>query len=137
MGHSTPPQCRKGRVIMLSYWFPATVSYWWPLLFTIGFALIGVIAVFATLTRQTEERDASAIATLYGVGFGLAAITEFMMYLDVAFKLSLATAWALSAGVVTFFAVAAVVVAVLAIGTAAVMQYREEGSYRAAHAPAQ
>lgn len=122
---------------MLSYWFPATVSYWWPLLFTIGFALIGVIAVFATLARRKEERNANTIATLYGVGFGLAAVTEFMMYLDVAFTLSLATALSMSVGVVTFFAVAAIVVAVLAIGTAVVMQYREESSYRAAHGYAQ
>ena len=118
---------------MLSYWFPATVSYWWPLLFTIGFAIVGVIAVIATLARRKEERDANRIATLYGVGFGLAAITELMMYLDVAFGWSLATAFAMSAGVVTFFAVAAVVVAVLAIGVALVMQFREEGSYRTAH----
>ena len=122
---------------MLSYWFPATVSYWWPLLFTIGFALIGVIAVVATLARRKEERDANTIAALYGVGFGLAAITEFMMYLDVAFKVSLATAFAMSTGVVTFLAVAAIIVTVLAIGAALALQFREEGAYRATHGYAQ
>ena len=118
---------------MLSYWFPAPVSYWWPLLFTVGFAAIGVIAVYMTLARRKEERDANTIATLYGVGFGLAAVSELMMYLDVAFGLSLATAFAMSTGVVTFFVVAAVIITVLAIGIAAVMQFREESSYQAAH----
>ena len=122
---------------MLSYWFPATVSYWWPLLFTIGFALIGVIAVVATLARRKEERDANIIAALYGVGFGLAAITELMMYLDVVFNVSLAAFFTMSAGVVTFFAVAAIIVTVLAIGTALVLQFREEGAYRATHGYAQ
>jgi hypothetical protein len=118
---------------MLSYWFPATVSYWWPLLFTFGFAAIALFAIYATLARREEERDATTIATLYGVGFGLAAVSEFMMYLDVAFGWSLATAFAISTGVVTFFAVAAVIVAILAIGLAVVMQLREEGAYRATH----
>ena len=122
---------------MLSYWFPAPVSYWWPLVFAIGFAAIAVFAVYATLARREKERDATTIATLYGVGFGLAAVTELMMYLDLAFGWSLATVFAISTGVVTFFAVAAVVIAVLAIGIAAVMQFREEGSYRAAHGYAQ
>lgn len=118
---------------MLSYWFAAPVSYWWPLLFAVGFAIIGVIAVFATLARRAQERNANTIATLYGLGFGLAAVTEIMMYLDVAFGWSLATAFAMSTGVVTFFAVAAVVVAVLAVGVALFMQFREEGAYRATH----
>ncbi len=122
---------------MLSYWFPASISYWWPLLLTVGFAVIGVVAIVATLSRREEEPRAGAIATLYGVGFGLAAVTEFMMYLDIAFGLSLAAAWAMTAGVVTFFAIAAIVVAVLAIGFAAVMQFREESSYQATHGYAQ
>jgi uncharacterized membrane protein len=118
---------------MLSYWFPAPVSYWWPLAFAIGFAVIAVIAVYATLRRREEEPRANTIATLYGVGFGLAAVTELMMYLDVAFGWSLAAAFSIATGVATFFAVAAVVVAVLAIGIAAVMQFREESTYQAAH----
>lgn len=118
---------------MLSYWLPAPVSYWWPLVFAVGFAAIAVFAVYATLARREEERDATTIATLYGLGFGLAAVSEFMMYLDVAFGWSLATAFALSTGVVTFFVVAAVIIAVLAIGVAVVMQFREEGAYRATH----
>jgi hypothetical protein len=119
--------------IMLSYWFATPLAAWVPLVLAIGFALLGVIAVVATVARRREETDANGIAALYGVGFGLAALTELMMYLDVQFGWSLATAWAISTGVVTFFAVAAVVVAVLAIVIAVAMQFREEGNYRAAH----
>lgn len=118
---------------MLSYWLGTSLSFWWPLTFAIGFALLAVIAVALTLARRTEEPYANTVAALYGLGFGLAAITEFMMYIDLAFKVSLASAFAMTAGVVTFFAVAAVVVAVLAVGTALVMQISEENSYRATH----
>lgn len=118
---------------MLSYWFATPLSYWWPLSLAIGFFLVGVIAVVLTLARRTEEPYVNTIATLYGVGFGLAAVSEFLMYLDIAFGWSLATAFAMSTGVVTFFAVAAIVIAVLAIGAAVIMQYREEGAYRATH----
>lgn len=119
---------------MLSYWFSAPVSYWWPLTFAIGFALLGVVAVYLTLRRREEEPDATRIAALYGVGFGLAALTEFMMYLDAAFGWSLATAFALSGGVVTIFAIAAIAIALIAIGVAALAQRREESSFRVAHA---
>lgn len=122
---------------MLSYWFPTPLAAWVPLVFTIGFALLAVIAVFATLARQREERDAGLIAALYGTGFGLAAVTELMMYLEVQFGWSLATAWAMTTGWVTFFAVVAVAIAVLAIVAAVIMQFQEEGSYRTAHAHAQ
>ena len=118
---------------MLSYWFSAPLSYWWPLLLTIGFLVVGAIIVYETLTRRRQEPDAGRIAALYGVGFGLAALTEFMMYLDVAFGWSLASAFAMSAGFVTIVAVIAIVVAVLAIVIAVAMQVREEGSYRTAH----
>lgn len=118
---------------MLSYWFSAPLSYWWPLLLAIGFAIVAVVAVYVTLARRAEERDATRIAALYGVGFGLVALTEFMMYLDVAFKWSLAAAFSMSAGLVTVFAIAAIAVAVIAIALAVAMQYREEGSYRATH----
>lgn len=122
---------------MLSYWFAAPVSPWWPVLFAIGFALLAVFAFFATQARRAEEPDATAIATLYAVGLGIVAVSELLMYLDVAFGWSLATAWAMSTGVVTFFVVAAAIVAVFAIGIAVVMQFREEGAYRAAHGLAQ
>ncbi|HEX2348976.1 MAG TPA: hypothetical protein VHI51_11135 [Ktedonobacterales bacterium] len=118
---------------MLSYWFATPLSYWWPLSLAVGFALVGVIVVTLTLARRAEEPYVNTIATLYGVGFGLAAISEFMMYLGIAFGWSLASAFAMTTGVVTFFALAAVVVVVLAIGAAVIMQYREEGSYRATH----
>lgn len=118
---------------MLSYWFTTPLSLWWPLLLAVGFALVAVIAVGLTLARRSEEPYANAIATLYGVGFGLAAVSEFMMYLDVAFGWSLATAFALTAGTIMFFVVAAIVVAALAVGLALVMQFREEGAYRATH----
>ncbi|HEU5345770.1 MAG TPA: hypothetical protein VFU60_15595 [Ktedonobacterales bacterium] len=118
---------------MLSYWFATPMSYWWPLSLAVGFALLGVVVVFLTLARRTEEPYVNTIATLYGVGFGLAAISEFMMYLDIAFSWSLATTFAMATGAITFFVVAAIVIAVLAIGAAVIMQYREEGSYRATH----
>lgn len=118
---------------MLSYWFPTPLASWVPLVFAIGFALLAVIAVVATLARRREEPDATRIAAFYGIGLGLAAITEFMMYLEVAFGWSLATAWAMSAGFVTFIAVVAVVIAVLAIIVAVLMQFREENDYRMTH----
>jgi hypothetical protein len=118
---------------MLSYWFPAPVSFWWPLAFTIIFAAAGVFAVYAALARRAEEPDAALIALLYGIGFGLIAVTEFMMYLDVAFGVSLAAAFAMSTGIVTFFAIAAAVVAVLALVAGGALQYREERSYRVMH----
>lgn len=118
---------------MLTYWFPAPVAIWVPLAFAVGFALVGVIAVYLTVARRREEPDAGIIATLYGVGFGVIAVSEFMMYLDVAFGWSLATAWAMSTGVVAFFAIAAAVVAVVAIGAAVVLQFQEERGYRVAH----
>ncbi len=117
---------------MLTYWFQP-LSYWWPLGFAIGFALLAVIAVGATLARRAEERDAVAIASLYGVGLGIVAVSEFMMYLDMAFGWSLAAAWSISLGFVTFFAIAAAVVAVVAIGAAIVLQFQEERGYRLAH----
>jgi hypothetical protein len=121
---------------MLSYWFATPLAAWVPLVFAIGFALLAVIAVAATLARQTEERDANSIATLYGFGFGVAAISELLMYLDVAFGWSLATFFAISAGVATFIAIAVAAVAILAIVIAVFMQFREEGAYRATHAMA-
>ncbi len=118
---------------MLSYWFAAPLSFWWPLTLAIGFALIAVFAVALTLARRKEEPNANAIATLYGLGFGIVAVSEFMMYLDVAFGVSLAAAFAMSAGVITFFAIAAAVIAVIAIGAAVLMQVGEESAYRTAH----
>src|SRR5690242_19851014 len=100
---------------MLSYWFATPVAAWVPLVCAIGFALLAVIVVVATLARRSEERDASAIATLYGFGFGMAALSELLMYLDVAFGWSLATFFAISVGVATFIAIAAAVIAGLAI----------------------
>lgn len=118
---------------MLSYWLGTSLSFWWPLAFAIGFGVIAVFAVVLTLARRAEEPYAGTVATLYGLGFGLAAVTEFMMFLDLAYKVSLASAFAMSVGVVSFFAVAAVVIAVLAVGAAAVMQISEEGAYRTTH----
>ncbi len=117
---------------MLTYWF-TPVAAWLPLTLAIGFALLAVIAVVMTLSRRQEERDANRIAALYGVGLGLVAVTEFMMYLDVAFGLSLATYFAMSTGVVIFFAIAAAVIAVGALAVAIALQYREESSYRTTH----
>jgi hypothetical protein len=118
---------------MLSYWFPTPLAAWVPLVLAIGFVLLAVIAVVVTLARRREEPDANRIAAFYGVGLGLAAITEFMMYLETAFGWSLATAWAMSAGLVTFIAVVAVAIAILAIVVAVLMQFREENTYRETH----
>ena len=118
---------------MLSYWFPAPVSFWWPLAFTIIFAAAGVFAVYAALARRAEEPNAGAVASLYGVGFGLLALSELMMYLDVVFGWSLATAFAISTGVVTFFVIAAAVIAVLALVAGVTIQYRDERGYRMVH----
>ncbi len=118
---------------MISYWFPAPIAWGWPLAFAIAFAIVAVVAVFATLARRTEERDAGVIALLYGVGIGLVAVSEFMMFLDVAYGWSLAAAFSMATGLVTFFAIAAAVVAVGAIAIAVVLQFQEERGYRLAH----
>jgi hypothetical protein len=118
---------------MISYWLPTSLTFWVPLVFAITFGIAAVVAVALTLARRTEERDASAIAMAYGVGFGLVAVSEFLMYLDLAFGWSLAAAFTMASGLVTFFAVAAVIVAVLAIATAVLAQLNEERDYRQAH----
>jgi hypothetical protein len=118
---------------MLSYWFATPMSYWWPLTLAIGFALVAVVAIALTLSRRAEEPFANGIATLYGIGFGLAALSEFMMYLDVAFGWSLATAFAMTTGAITFSVVAAIVVVAFVLGLALVVQYQEEGDYRVTH----
>lgn len=118
---------------MLSYWFAAPVSYWWPLTLAVVFAVVAVVTIGVTLARRAEEPYANTIATLYGVGFGLAAVGEFMMYLYIAFGWSLAATFAMTAGFVTFFVVAGLIIALLAIAMAVVMQYREESAYRATH----
>lgn len=118
---------------MLTYWFQTGLAAWVPLVFAIGFAVIGAVAVYATLARRPEEHDARTIASLYGVGFGLVAVSEFMMWLDLAFGMSLAAAWVMSVEVIGFFAIAAAVVAVLAIGAGAVVQFQEERGYRQLH----
>ena len=110
----------------------APVAAWLPLTLAIGFAALAIVAVVMTLARRQEERNANRIAAFYGIGLGLAAVSEFMMYLYVAFGWSLATLFALSTGVVIFFAVAAAVIAVLAIVAAVAMQIQEEGEYRSA-----
>lgn len=117
---------------MLTYWFPAPVSFWWPLAFAILFAVVAVAAVTLTLIRRPEERDAGAIALFYGLGFGLVAVGEFLVYLDLAFGWSLASLLAISAGLAPYIAIAAAVVAVVAIVTAIVVQVGEERSYHVA-----
>lgn len=118
---------------MLSYWFAAPIAAWVPLTLAIGFGVLAVIAVAATLARQQEERDAGLIAAFYGIGLGLAAVSELMMYLDVAFGWSLATTFAISASFVTFTAIAVVVIAIGALVIAVAMQIQEEGAYRSTH----
>ncbi len=118
---------------MITYWFPAPISFWWPLSLAIAFAIVAVLAVYFTLARRAEEPAAGTIALLYGVGFGLVAVAELMMYLDLAFGWSLAVAFTMSVSVVNFFAIAAAVIAVLAIAGAMVLQFQEERGYRHAH----
>lgn len=117
---------------MLTYWLDTPVPSWCPLMFAIGFAILAALAVSTTLMRRAWEPNANRIATLYAVGFGLVALSEFMMYLNLAFGWSLAAALAMTAGTVTVFVVAAIVVAVLVVGIAFVMQYREE-AYQMTH----
>jgi hypothetical protein len=118
---------------MVSYWFPAPVAAWLPLTLTIGFGALAVIAVVVTLARQQEERDAGVIATFYGIGLGLAAVSELLMFLDIAYGWSFATVFAMSASYVALIAVGAAVIAVGAIVIAAAMQIQEEGAYRSSH----
>ncbi len=118
---------------MLTYWFPAPVSEWWSLAFAIAFAVAAVVAVFATLARRAEERNAGAIATLYGVGFGLAAVSELVMYLDLANIWSLASALALTAATMNVIMIAAAVIAVAALIVGATLQVRQERGYQLAH----
>ncbi len=118
---------------MLSYWFPPPVSFWWPLAFAIVFAIGAVVAVFATLARRAEERNASGIATLYGVGFGLAAVSELVMYLEFANIWSLATALALTTAAMNAIMIVAAVIAVVAVIAGVTLQVREERGYQVAH----
>lgn len=118
---------------MVSYWFPAPVAAWLPLTLAGAFGILAVIAVVVTLARQQEERDARLIAAFYGIGLGLVAVSELLVYLDVAFGWSLATAFAISASVAPFIAVAAAVIAVGAIAIAVGLQIQEEGTYRSTH----
>lgn len=119
---------------MLSYWLPAPVAAWLPLTLAIVLAVGALIAIYATLARRREEPDARGIATLYGLGLGLVAVSEFMMWLDVARGWSLATAWSIATGWVTFFVIAAAVIAVMSLIVAVALQTNEEREYRAEHA---
>lgn len=118
---------------MLTYWLPAPVAFWVPLTFAIAFAIVAVLAVAITVARRGAEPDAGLIAMLYGVGFGVIAVSELMMYLDIAFGWSLATTFAMTTSVVTFFAIAAAVIAVVAIVAAVVLQSQEERGYQMGH----
>lgn len=118
---------------MLSYWFPTPVSFWWPLAFAIVFAIGAVVAVFVSLARRTEERNADSIAALYGVGFGLAAVSEFVMYLEFAGVWSLATSLTLATVAMNAIMIVVAVVAVVALIAGAVLQLQEERGYQVAH----
>ncbi len=117
---------------MFTYWFPTPLSFWWPLGFAIGFAVLAVLAVSATWVRQEQERDANLIALLYGAGFGVVAVSEFLMYLYVVYGWSLAPILGITSAVLPYFVVAAMVVAILAVGLAVWMQIQEESGYQAA-----
>lgn len=119
---------------MLSYWFPTPLAAAVPLVFAIGFAVLAVFAVVVTRARRPEEPDANLVATFYVIGFGLAALSEVLRFVDIQFGWSLATGLAISAMEATIVAVVAAVVAAGAVAFAAVVQFQEEGSYRTAHA---
>lgn len=119
---------------MLTFWLPAPVAAWLPLTLAIVLAVGAGVAIYATLARRREEPDARGIATLYGVGLGLVAVSEFMMWLDVARGWSLASVWSIATGWVTFFAIAAAVIVVLSLIVAVTVQTNEEREYRAEHA---
>ena len=63
----------------------------------------------------------------------MVAVGELMQYLDIVFGWSVAAAFSMSTGLVTFIAVVAVVAAVVAALTAAALQSQEERGYRLAH----
>ncbi len=118
---------------MLTYWFPAPVSFWWPLAFTIIFAVAGVVAVFATLARRAQEFDASTIALLYGIGFGVIAVSEFLMYLGIALGWSLPTVFGFSTVFAPVLVIVAALIAVASLVGAVAIQWREERIYRMFH----
>lgn len=118
---------------MLSYWFPAPLSLWWPLGLAIGFAIIAVVAVIATLARRREEEDAQLIAAFYGVGLGLVAVSELLVFLDLAFGWSLATVFAMTSRQSALVAVIAAATALVAVIIALGMQVQEESTYRSRH----
>jgi hypothetical protein len=118
---------------MITYWFSAPVASWWPLAFAIAFAVVAVALVLATIVRRTMERDVLTVALLYGVSFGMVAVSEFLRYLDLAFGWSLGKAFAMSPDLATFTAIAAAVFAGVAIVVALGIQFLEERSYRHMH----
>lgn len=118
---------------MLTYWFPEPVSFWWPLAFAIIFAVVGIVAVFATLARREREFDASTIALLYGIGFGVIAVSEFLMFLGAAFHWSLPTVFSFSGVIATALVILAALIALVSLAGAMAIQRREERVYRMFH----
>lgn len=118
---------------MLTYWLPSPIAAWLPLTLAIVFAVAALAAIAFTLARRRVEPDANSLATLYGIGLGLVAASEFMIWLDVARGWSLAATWSIATGWITFFAIAAAVVVVLSLVAAVTLQSGEERDYRVGH----
>lgn len=111
---------------MLSYWVPALVALWWPLAFAIVSAIGAVIAVSARVARRAVERIADRITAIYGVNFGLADVSEFVLYL------AFAGIWSLSTSTVAMnvITIVVVVVAVVALIAGAVLELQESVAIR-------
>ena len=125
---------RKKDDIMLSYWFPTPLEAAVPLVFAIGFAVLAAFAVVVTRARRPEEPDANLVATFYVIGFGLAALSEVLRFVDIQFGWSLAAGLSISGMGATILAVLAAAVAGSTVAFAAVVQFQEEDLYRIRHA---
>jgi hypothetical protein len=119
---------------MLSFWLPGVEPAWLSALFALAFALAGGIAYVAARSRRAQEPDAMTAAVLYAVGFGTLALSELLLMAETAWGWSLAALLGISGGAATSIAITVTVLAVVAIGVAAIIEVREEQLYRAQHA---
>jgi hypothetical protein len=121
---------KEGAHQMLSFWIPGIEPAWLMALFATGFAVAGVIASVAALSRRTEEPDAAIAALLYGSGLGILAVSELVSMADVAWGWSLAAFFGVAGTAVTVVAAVATGVAILFIVAAVAIEFREEQVYR-------
>ena len=115
---------------MLSFWIPATEPAWLMGLFAAGFAVVGVLAYLGALTRRAQEPDATMVASLYGMGLGILAVSELVAMVDAAWGWSLAAFFGITGSAVTIIAAIVTGVAILLILAAVAIELREEQVYR-------